>query len=136
MKKKFETERKTFGWILIIFGLLGVFYTSIMVIVYEASLPIYLLWDYIFLASGYRFIKTEQTHDPIPTWIKIIVYFLVCIGCMAFATLIGSFVKNIEVASWLWFILFIICVETNLCKKWMLDIYYKKYPEEKEQNIN
>ena len=139
--------RKIFGWILIILGLfcvLGVFASMSVTRVGMDSIPYMLIWVYIFAFGGYRLIAIPKEEDVIAIWQKILVYFAVAIVCAFICAIIGTLCNdNTTLMGWLFIISFVIIVESDIVKKWMLKIYYRKHPEEvlestcsEEENIN
>ena len=125
--------RKFFGWILIILGLfcvLGAFASMSVTGKGLDMLPYMLIWIYIFGFGGYRLIAIPKEEDVIAIWKKILVYFAVLIVCIFIAVIVGTICNNnLTLINWLFVILFIIIVESDMVKKWMLNIYYRKHPE-------
>ena len=125
--------RKIFGWILIILGLFFVLGTFASMSINKAgldSIPYQLLWIYMFAFGGYRLIAIPKEEDVIAIWKKILVYFVVAIVCAFIAAIIGTLCDdNITLTGWIFIISFIIIVESNMVKNWMLNIYYRKHPE-------
>lgn len=139
--------RKIFGWILIILGLfcvLGVFASMSVSGAGMDLIPYMLIWVYIFAFGGYRLIAIPKEDDVIAIWKKILVYFTVAIVCAFIGAIIGTLCNdNTTLMGWLFIISFVIIVESDMVKKWMLKIYYRKHPKEapnstcpEEENIN
>ena len=125
--------RKVFGWILIILGLfcvLGVFASMSVNGAGLDSIPYMLIWVYILAFGGYRLIAIPKENDVIAIWKKIFVYFAVAIVCAFIGAIIGTLCNdNTTLMGWIFITSFIIMVESDIVKKWMLNIYYRKHPE-------
>ena len=125
--------RKIFGWILIALGLfcvLGAIASMSMNSNGLSMLPYMIIWVYIFAFSGYRLIAMPKEEDVIAIWKKILIYFTVAIICLIIGVIIGTICNNnATLMAWIFVISFIITIESDIIKNWMLKAYYRKHPE-------
>lgn len=125
--------RKIFGWILIVLGLFCVIGTLAVVFTNGKGfdmLPYFVLYIYIFAFSGYRLIATPKDEDVIAIWKKILVYFALLWVCAFIGVAVGMICNNsTTLMTWTFAISFIVIIECDIIKNWMLKAYYRKHPE-------